>query len=266
LELVFTSKGPDLSTTTFLSRHGGRHVTRPEAAFLLNGRETQVDFREAPRVGFEACSPVRLFSSWRGKRNYSGSYWSSKNHGHVGFESLYERTALMVLDREPSVIAISSQPMWIFWPSNSAPKSHAPDFFVRHDNGDGEVIDVRPHERVDETAAATFGATRLLCEEQGFRYRVMSDLDRTLDQNLRFLSRYRTQAWQPALGDVARVEETLDRSMPIRHLLALVTAKGQESRTLGWIYWLIWAGRLQLNLRIPLGLDSILQPSTATTR
>jgi hypothetical protein len=255
-----------LSTTTFLTRNGGRHVTRPEAAFILNDRETQVDFREALLVSFESCSPVRLFSSWRGKRNYSGSYWSSKNRGHVGFESLYERTALMVLDRERSIMAISSQPMWIFWPTGSAPKSHAPDFFVRHDNGDGEIIDVRPHERVDETASATFEATRLLCEQQGFRYRVMSDLDQVLDQNLRFLSRYRTQAWQPALRDVARVEKTLDRSMPIRRLLTLTTAKDQESTTLGWIYWLIWAGHLQPNLRAPLGLDTILQPYMATTR
>lgn len=255
-----------MSTTTFLTRHGGRHVTCPEAAFLLNGRETQVDFREASRVAFETCSPVRLFSSWRGKRNYSGSYWSSKNQGHVGFESLYERTALMVLDREPSVVAISSQPMWIFWPTGSAPTSHAPDFFIRHDNGDGEIIDVRPHERVDETATASFEATRLLCEPQGFRYRVMSDLDQILDQNLRFLSRYRTQAWQPALVDLVRVEKTLDRPMSIRTLLVLVATKDQESTTLGWIYWLIWVGRLQPDLRTSLGLDSIVQPSVAGTR
>lgn len=255
-----------MSTTTFLSRSIGRRVTRPEAAFLLNGHETQVDFQEAPLIAFEKCSPVRLFPSWRGKRNYSGSYWSSKNSGHVGFESLYERTALMVLDREPSVRAISSQPMWIFWPTDSEPKAHAPDFFIRHDNGDGEVVDVRPRERVDEKAAASFEATRILCEQQGLRYRVMSDFDQILDQNLRFLSRYRAGHWQPPRVNFERVEQALDRPMRIRHLVALVAGKDEEPTALGWIYWLIWAGPLQLDLRAPIGLDSILQPARAKSR
>jgi hypothetical protein len=129
-------------------------------------------------VGFEACSPVRLFSSWRGKRDFR-LLLSSKNHRHVGFESRYERTALMVLDRESSVIVISSQPMWIFWPSNSAPNRA-----LRTSSCAMTTVTVRSltfdHERVDETAAATFEATRLLCVEQGFGYRVMSDFDQTL--------------------------------------------------------------------------------------
>lgn len=46
--------------------------------------------------------------------------------------SLYECTALTTLDREPSIIGISSQPMCIHWPKGQATKSHAPDYFARH--------------------------------------------------------------------------------------------------------------------------------------
>ena len=98
------------------------------------------------------------------------------NRGHVGFESLYERTALMMLDREPSVVAIFSQPMWIFWPGRPSPRSHAPDFFIRHSNGDGEIVDMGPHDRIDDVTIQGFEATRRLCDQEGFHYLVMSDL------------------------------------------------------------------------------------------
>lgn len=246
-----------MTVTAFLTTRGGRDVVRPEAAFILGGRGTQIDFVDAPRVSFEACSPVRRFSSWRGKRNYDGFYWSSKNQGHVGFESLYERTALMVLDRESTVVAISSQPMWIFWPAESKTKFHAPDFFVRHANGDGEVVDVRPRERIDETAAASFEATRRLCEENGFRYRVVADLDRVLDTNLRFLSRYRMAAWQPAPSAVDLMKAMVVRPISVRALRASLAEYDDQSRALGWIYWYLWQGLAHANLRVPLSLDSV---------
>lgn len=99
-----------------LRRDNAVAILRPQASYLLNGSQRQVDFEDAESVSFERCSLVRQFPSWRGKRNYSGSNLSSTNRAHVGYESLYERTALMEFDRETSVVAISSQPMWIFWP------------------------------------------------------------------------------------------------------------------------------------------------------
>lgn len=242
-----------------LRRRGEHKVINPETAFLLNGQQRQIDFRDAMSVSFETCSPARQFPSWRGKRNYAGSYWSSTNHGHIGFESLYERTALMVLDRETSVVAISSQPMWIFWPDGSVPRSHAPDFFLRHSNGDGEIVDVRPRQRIDETAALSFEATRRLCAQEGFRYRVMSDLDPVLDQNLRFLSRYRDQGWALPIDGGKPFREYLGQTMSIRTLAAVLSEKDQESRALGWIYWSIWAGEIHANLHNPLGLDTAVE-------
>ena len=246
------------SKSRVVQRAGIRAAT-PQVAFLLDGEQRQVGFREALAVSFEQCSPVRQFPSWRGKRNYSGSYWSSTNKGHVGFESLYERTALMMMDREPSVTRISSQPMWIFWPDGSTPRSHAPDFFLRHSNGDGEIIDVRPHARIDDAAARSFEATQQLCDQVGFAYRVISDLDTILDQNLRFLSRYRDQEWELPPPQVEILSSCRILEMSIRALTAMLSAKNQESRAPGWVYSLLWSARIQVDLRRPLSQDALVQ-------
>ena len=49
----------------------------PEAAFIIDGVSRRVSFKDSPAIAFEGCAPVRAFVSWPGKRNYSGSYWSS---------------------------------------------------------------------------------------------------------------------------------------------------------------------------------------------
>ena len=242
-------------STAVLRRDNAVAVLRPQAAYLLDGHQRQIDFEDGLAVDFERCSPVRQFPSWRGKRNYSGSYWSSTNGAHVGFESFYERTALMELDREASVIAISSQPMWITWPRGSEPRWHAPDFFVRHSNGEGEVVDVRPDKRIDDAAARSFEATRGLCVQAGFRYRVMSDLDQVLDQNLRLLLRYRDDRWMPPPVLLARLREYANETLQVR-TLARVLAEGEEGPgQLGSVYWMIWTGAVSVDLRMPLSLD-----------
>lgn len=247
-----------LSKTRVVQRAGIRASTT-QVSFRLNGEQHDADFRDAIAISFEHCSPVRQFPSWRGKRNYSGSYWSSTNSGHVGFESLYERTALMMLDREPSVTRISSQPMWIFWPDGSTPRSHAPDYFLRHSNGDGEIIDVRPNARIDETAARSFEATQQLCDKVGFTYRVISELDKTLDQNLRFLSRYRDQAWKLPPPQVEIFTSCRTPALSIRALTAVLSARNQESRAPGWVYSLLWNAQIQADLRKPLSQDALVR-------
>ena len=58
-----------------------RTETRPlasEISFVLNGVAQQITVSDAIDIAYEHCVPVRTFVSWPGKRNYSGSYWSSR--------------------------------------------------------------------------------------------------------------------------------------------------------------------------------------------
>lgn len=76
---------------------------------------------------------------------------------HVGFESWLERDNLMLLDFDPAVAAVSSQPFWLFWNAeNGKTRSHAPDYFARLHDGSAVVVDCRPIERIKPKDAATF--------------------------------------------------------------------------------------------------------------
>ena len=75
-------------------------------------------------VEFEIVDRVRVPASWKHKRNYEGYYWAATTGGHVWFESLYERAALMRIDRDRDVVGIAAQPMWIHWSSDGG--KHAP--------------------------------------------------------------------------------------------------------------------------------------------
>ncbi|MET9660764.1 hypothetical protein [Streptomyces sp. NPDC006510] len=59
---------------------------------------------------FETADPVREFRWSKGGESFAGLYYSTTVGAHVGYESWLERDRLIVLDREPEVVGIASQP------------------------------------------------------------------------------------------------------------------------------------------------------------
>ncbi|WP_022891117.1 TnsA-like heteromeric transposase endonuclease subunit [Agromyces subbeticus] len=232
--------------------------------YLHDGETHRIDARDAQHVEFENAAPVRSFPSWRGKRNYSGFYWTATNRRHVGFESLTERTALMLLDRDPHIIGISSQPMWICWPKDGGADSHAPDFFVRYDNGDGAVIDVRPEHLIDDHSADVFERTNDLCKQMGFQYRLIPAMDPMLVKNLLFLARYRADEYT-ATTDQLRALRRFS-AQPIS-LQEIVSRLGSSDRAAGLAaaYSLIWHGAIDIDLSRPVSLATLCQVGHAGT-
>jgi hypothetical protein len=55
-----------------------------------------------------------------------------------------KRDRLVLLDFDPDVVGIASQPFWLFWTTvDGEPRSHAPDYFARLADGSSLVLDVR---------------------------------------------------------------------------------------------------------------------------
>ncbi|MFE7116149.1 hypothetical protein ACFU99_12090 [Streptomyces sp. NPDC057654] len=74
---------------------------------------------------------MRTFKLHKGQRHLPGLWWSSMLGGHIGYESWLERGHVMLLDFDPAVVGISSQPFWLFWASKEGRGvSHAPDCFA----------------------------------------------------------------------------------------------------------------------------------------
>lgn len=141
----------------------------------------------------------------------------------------------MTLDREVSSAGISSQPMWIHWPAGSAPGAHAPDYVVRHANGDGEFIDIRPERLIDDSTEHVFEITRALCEEHHFRYRVISALSVELDRNFKFLSRYRHDVGKPEPNRLLELLFCFE-TMSVRQVAQHLAGSDELAWGLGWVY------------------------------
>ena len=81
-----------------------------------------------PGGGFAAGDAAQYM-----RQRYSpGLWWSSTTGGHVGYESWLERDHLMLLDFDPAVVRIASQPSWLFWDDEASGRrrSHPRDYFA----------------------------------------------------------------------------------------------------------------------------------------
>jgi hypothetical protein len=75
-----------------------------------DGRQVRMGLAEGVPVRFEAVAPVRAFPSFKRQRYFPGLWWSATTRRHVGYESWLERDHLMLLDHDPAVVGIASQP------------------------------------------------------------------------------------------------------------------------------------------------------------
>lgn len=171
---------------------------------LSDGTLTKGPLSSTWQVRFETLSPARSVRTFKGQRNFNGLWWAAMTQSHVGFESWLEREHLMLLDFDPRVVAVPSQPFWLHWKVDDQARRHAPDFFVRCADGSAIVIDVRPDERIAPRDAQAFAATAEACSRAGWEYRRVGAVDRIRAANVRWLAGYRhrrcrSEAWTAPL-------------------------------------------------------------------
>ncbi len=151
----------------------------------------------------------------------------------------------MLLDFDPDVVGVSSQPFWLHWTAaDGATHRHAPDFFARLADGSGLVVDVRPDERVTAKAAAAFGVTARACEQVGWQYRRVGRVDPALAANVRWLAGYR----HPRCLHRARAEALLRVFSTTRELADGVGEVGDPIAVLPVAFHLLWTRALVTDL------------------
>jgi hypothetical protein len=196
-------------------------------------------------VRFEDALPVRPFRFEKGLRSFAGWWFFATTGTHVGFESWLERDHLMLMDFDPAVRAVSSQPFWLRWRDGEGRvRRHAPDFFARRADGSGVVVDVRPDDRIPARDAETFAVTGSACEVAGWEYRRSGELDPVLVANARWLSRYRHR--RCLVPEVAAV--LLDAFAGGRGLFDGAGAAGDRLRVLPVLFHLMWQRELTADL------------------
>ncbi|MGW7171099.1 hypothetical protein ACWGH3_38705 [Streptomyces sp. NPDC054884] len=72
----------------------------------------------------------------------------------MGYESWLERDRLVLLDFDPLVTGMTSQPFRLSWTGPEGKRiRQTPDFFARRADGTGLVVDVRPDGRAGDANA-----------------------------------------------------------------------------------------------------------------
>lgn len=245
---------------------------RGRVAFADEAGEQLLPLTEAWSVPFESCRPVRGFPSYKGQRHHAGRWWTAATGTLVGYESWLERDRLILLDFDPEVVGIASQPFWLFWTTaEDRPRSHAPDYFARRADGSALVLDVRPSEQIKPRDRAAFEATRSACELLGWRYEVVGIPPETLRANARWLAGYRHPRHN--LPDVAAALRAVFAAPA--GLLDGTEQVGDPMAVLPVLFHLLWRRELHAELDRPLHPDTVVTagavvaprwPATGTVR
>lgn len=197
--------------------------------------------------------PVREFRWYKGRRHYSGWYWSSTTGRLVAYESRLELARIMLADFDRNVSAIAAQPFQLVGADGSRIRRHVPDVLLVGAGGLVTVVDVKAASKLaDPGVQAQFSWTRQLAALRGWGFEAWSGEDQRLLDNVRFLAGYRRNSviagdLIPAVLDGARGQPTIgsiESSLSDRYPLALVRPV---------VLHLLWTGRLDADLDRPLG-------------
>ncbi|MET8631038.1 TnsA-like heteromeric transposase endonuclease subunit [Kitasatospora sp. NPDC004669] len=204
---------------------------------------------------FEAVEPVREFRWSKGGRGFAGWYYSVTVGDHVGYESWLERDRLLLMDRDPQVAVIASQPFWLQWHDGRRMRRHAPDFFVRLADGRARVVDVRAEDDMDDATRESFAATGRACEAVGWEFEWAGRPEPVFMANMRWLARYRrARSGRPAAVAAA----LLDVFREPMGLWEGAGRVGDRLQVLPVLFHLLWSGALVADLACGLlGVESV---------
>ncbi|MDJ0347550.1 TnsA-like heteromeric transposase endonuclease subunit [Streptomyces sp. H10-C2] len=220
-------------------------LTGFELDFSIDGVRRRRLLQASWDVRFEAVEPVREFTWHKYGRGFAGWYYSVTVRDHVGYESWLERDRLVLLDRDPQVTAIASQPFWLHWHDGVRKRRHAPDYFVRLADGRARVVDVRAQDDMDEDTRESFTATERACGAVGWEFAWVGRPEPVFMANVRWLSRYRRLRCGRPAAVADRLLEVFGEPEGLWEGAGLV---GDRLQVLPVLFHLLWSGALGTDL------------------
>jgi hypothetical protein len=224
-----------------------------------DGRQVRVGLAEALPVRFEQVAPARSFPSYKRQRHFPGLWWTATVGAHVGYESWLERDHLMLLDFDPGVVGIASQPFWLFWTEGDKRRSHAPDYFARRVDGTAVVVDCRPLDRIKPRDAVAFETTKRACQDVGWDYELVGSPDPVVTANVRWLAGYRHP--RHLVEVAALLREVFTDPAP---LMSGAHEAGDPIAVLPVLFHLMWRQELVADLSRPLHADTVVVTTRRT--
>lgn len=206
---------------------------------------------------FAGSVPWRRWRSYHGQPHLSGSYWAATIGDHVVYESRLELERLLLADFDPRVTAMWAQPCLLSAVVDGVQRRHVPDFLFATAGGVVTVVNVKPADRLREPKiAAALAWPGAVFRAHGWGYEVWSGELRAVVENVRFLAGYR----RPGLVDEAALDRVCSQVMhaePLGDLERRLTAGSPGWTMRPVLLALLWRGRLETDLRLPLSAASI---------
>ena len=168
-----------------------------EASVSVAGDEVRGGLADFPLDLLRGCEPVRSPGVYRRQRHMPGRWFSTTTGRFLDYESLLERDWMLLMDFDREVEWICEQPLELHYVRDERPARHVPDLLVWR-AGEPELCDVKSAERVEDPVfVAQAHAMKLACAEAGMVYRVLSEPDRQLLANVRWLAGFRDRPPDP---------------------------------------------------------------------
>jgi hypothetical protein len=199
------------------------------------------------------CNPVRRPGAYKRQRHMPGHWFSTTAGRFLEYESLLERDWMLLLDFDREVERICEQPLRLRYLKDDKPASHVPDLLVWR-AGTPELCDVKSEERLEDPEfVAQVEATGLACAEASFGYRVLSEPDRQLLVNVRWLAGFRGRPADPD-GERARMLSML--GVEARTVGALLGGAREPMLARPVLMHLLWTGEAVADLSQAVGEES----------
>jgi hypothetical protein len=224
-----------------------------EASVRVGGEEVRGGLADLSVDLLRRCAPVRRPGAYQRQRHMPGRWFSTTARRFLEYESLLERDWMLLLDFDRDVEWICEQPLRLRYRKDDKPASHVPDLLVWR-AGRPELCDVKSEERLEDPEfLAQVEATGLACAEAGMGYRVLSEPDRQLLVNVRWLAGFRERPADPD-GERARMLSMLAAGPSTIGELVCGAREPMLARPV--LMHVLWAGEALTDLAGPIGEDS----------
>jgi hypothetical protein len=218
--------------------------------------ETTLDRLRAEEVF--AGLPVREFRWYKGRRHYSGWYWSSTMGGLVVYESRLELARIMLADFDPAVTAIAAQPFRLAGQDGSRVRRHVPDVLLASADGGVTVVDVKASgRRADPEVQAVMAWTKRVAALRGWAFEEWYGSPPGLVENVSFLAGYRRRG----LIDeklIPAVLEAAGEPSPVTEVERRV-GNAHPALVRPVVMHLLWCGSLVTDMSRPLSGSSLIR-------
>lgn len=230
-------------------------VAGPFLARVRVGEEEVCDpLADLPFGVLRRCRRVRSPGVYARQRHMPGRWFSTTAERFLEYESLLERDWMLLMDFDCRVDWICEQPLRLRYLRDGKAASHVPDLLVWRGPASAELCDVKSSERLDDLEfQAQVRAMQLACGEAGIAYRVLSEPDRQLLVNVRWLAGFREPPFDSD-GECARMLRML--AVGESTIAELLAGAREPALARPVLMHLLWTGDALLDLSAPIGEES----------